>query len=295
MHILLLTQIAPYPPNSGPRVKTWNVLRYLSQRGHRITLVSFVRPEEEMYIPVLKEICDAVYTVPIHRSRAADVGYMLRSFISGQPFLVERDNLLRMQKLVKELVSDTDFDVIHADQLTMLQFALCGVTASRGKKPKVILDAHNAVWTILERLQENARWFLKPVLCVEAGRVKRYEGKLLTVVDHLLVVTDVDRDGFELSVQGPEAFSKRTCRADKRGPDCSRHQATAANPTQAWLEEHRHTRHVTLPAQCRWNSLVLQRSIPFDKPGRTGCQTNDHWEESSGRLSRYGGPPSRCI
>ena len=202
MHILLLTQIAPYPPNSGPRVKTWNVLRYLSQRGHRITLVSFVRPEEEMYIPVLKEICDAVYTVPIHRSRAADVGYMLRSFISGQPFLVERDNLLRMQKLVKELVSDTDFDVIHADQLTMLQFALRGVTASRGKKPKVILDAHNAVWTILERLQENARWFLKPVLCVEAGRVKRYEGKLLTVVDHLLVVTDVDRDGFESAFRG---------------------------------------------------------------------------------------------
>jgi polysaccharide biosynthesis protein PslH len=199
MHILLLTQIVPYPPNSGPKVKTWNVLRYLSQRGHHVTLVSFVRPEEEMYIPALKATCDAVHTVPIHRSRATDIGYMVRSYITGQPFLVERDNLVPMQKLVNELLSKADFDFIHADQLTMLQFSLRGVTRSRGAKPKVIFDAHNAVWTILERMQDNASWFLKPILGVEVRRVKHYEGKLLTSVDHVLAVTEVDRDGLELA------------------------------------------------------------------------------------------------
>ena len=48
MRILFLTQIIPYPPNAGPRVKTWHVLRYLAQRGHEVTLASFVRPEEEI-------------------------------------------------------------------------------------------------------------------------------------------------------------------------------------------------------------------------------------------------------
>jgi glycosyltransferase involved in cell wall biosynthesis len=65
------------------------------------------------------------------------------------------------------------------------------------RKPKVIFDAHNAVWTIVERMQQNARWFLKPVLGVEARRVKRYEGELLQTVDHVLAVTDVDRAGLE--------------------------------------------------------------------------------------------------
>jgi hypothetical protein len=72
MHILFLTQIIPYPPDAGPKVKTWHVLRYLAGQGHRLTLASFVRPEEEMYVPVLQELCQAVHTVPIKRSGLAE-------------------------------------------------------------------------------------------------------------------------------------------------------------------------------------------------------------------------------
>ncbi len=46
MRILFLTQIIPYPPNAGPRVKTWHVLRYLHELGHEVTLASYVRDEE---------------------------------------------------------------------------------------------------------------------------------------------------------------------------------------------------------------------------------------------------------
>ena len=65
MRILLLTQIIPYPPDAGPKVKTWHVLRYLAESGHQITLVSFVRSEEEQYLPVMKQLCTAVHPVPI--------------------------------------------------------------------------------------------------------------------------------------------------------------------------------------------------------------------------------------
>jgi glycosyltransferase involved in cell wall biosynthesis len=197
MHILFLTQILPYPPDSGPRVKTWNVLRYLLARGHQVTLVSFVRPEEIQYIPFLEEICEAVYTVPIRRSRLADVGYMIKSYLTGRPFLIERDDLRPMQELVDKLVREGDFHFIHADQLTMVQFAVMGASLCKDKRPKVIFDAHNAVWSIVERMRENAHWLLKPVLGVEARRVKRYEGGLLKTVDHVLAVTDVDRAGLE--------------------------------------------------------------------------------------------------
>ena len=42
MNILLLTQIGPYPPDSGPKVKTYYLLRYLASR-HRVTLVCLDR------------------------------------------------------------------------------------------------------------------------------------------------------------------------------------------------------------------------------------------------------------
>jgi glycosyltransferase involved in cell wall biosynthesis len=197
MNILFLTQIVPFPPDAGPKVKTYHVLRALAGQGHAVTLVSFVRPDELQHLPALEKICKAVHTVPIHRSRLADVGYMLRSYLTKRPFLIERDDLRPMQELVNKLVRDGDFHFIHADQLTMVQFAVRGASAFPDKKPKVIFDAHNAVWTIVQRMQENARWFLKPILGIEAKRVKRYEGELLKTVDHVLAVTDVDQASLE--------------------------------------------------------------------------------------------------
>lgn len=195
--ILFLTQIVPFPPDAGPKVKTYHVIRALAGQGHSVTLVSFVRPEEVRHINALQEICEAVHTVPIRRSRIADVGYMIRSYLTNRPFLIERDDLRPMQETVDRLVRDDDFQFIHADQLTMVQFGLRGASAVPGKKPKVIFDAHNAVWTIVERMKENARFFLKPVLAVEARRVKQYEGELLRTVDHVLAVTDIDRNLLE--------------------------------------------------------------------------------------------------
>lgn len=196
MNILFLTQIVPFPPDAGPKVKTWHVIRALVGQGHSVTLVSFVRPEEVQHLPALQMICKAVHAVPIRRSRLADAFYMLRSYLTGRPFLIERDDLRPMQETVNRLVRENDFHFIHADQLTMVQFALRGAAVA-DKKPKVIFDAHNAVWTIVERMKDNARWFLKPILSVEAARVKRYEGELLRTVDHVLAVTDIDRSLLE--------------------------------------------------------------------------------------------------
>jgi len=195
--ILFLTQIIPFPPNAGPKVKTYHVIRALVRQGHSVTLVSFVRPEEERHIPALLEICEAVHAVPIHRSRIADFGYMIRSYLTGRPFLIERDDLRPMREMVNRLVREDDFQFIHADQLTMVQFAIRGASVFPDNKPKVIFDAHNAVWTIVERMKENARFFLKPVLAVEAKRVKQYEGELLQTVDHVLAVTEIDRNLLE--------------------------------------------------------------------------------------------------
>lgn len=192
-----MSQIVPFPPDAGPKVKTYHVIRALVGQGHSVTLVSFVRPEEVRQIPALQEICDAVHAVPIHRSRMADVGYMARSYLTGRPFLIERDDLRPMQEMVNKLVKEDDFQFIHADQLTMVQFAIRGAAAFPNKKPKVIFDAHNAVWTIVERMKENAHLFLKPILAVEAKRVKQYEGALLRAVDHVLAVTEIDRNLLE--------------------------------------------------------------------------------------------------
>lgn len=192
MHILFLTQILPYPPVSGPKVKTWHVLRYLAEQGHNITLASFIRPEETPYIHDVKQICDSVHVVPIHRSRIMDGYYFLRSQFTGRPFLVERDDLAEMRSLVREVTSSQTIDVVHADQLTMAQFAF-PLPVRGNKMPALVFDAHNAVWTITERMKENAPFYLKLPLALETWRIKNYEGRIVDDFDATLAVTEPDR------------------------------------------------------------------------------------------------------
>ena len=187
MNLLLLTQIVPYPPDAGPKVKTYHVLRYLAKRGHRVTLVSFVRSHEQEHVEALRPLCAAIHTVPMRRSRLADAKAYLQSLPSGLPFLVARDALPQMHALVRRLSAEQPFDIIHADQLTMGQFAL---SAASGKR---VFDAHNAVWTIVERGRQTAAWPARPLLALEARRLKAYEGNLCRQMDAVLAVSEVDR------------------------------------------------------------------------------------------------------
>lgn len=194
MNILFLTQILPFPPDAGPKVKTWNVLRYLIENGHRVTLVSFVRKDEEKYVKDVQDLGVELHAVPMRRSKAKDGLFWIRSHFTGRPFLIERDDLPEMRHLIENLTSQRQFDLIHADQFNMAQF-VPGKNAglSGDKNFKSIFDAHNATFSIMERMQKNVPWFLKPVLALEVRRLKRYEAALIRDFDHTLTVTPQDK------------------------------------------------------------------------------------------------------
>ncbi len=85
MKILLLTQVLPYPPDSGPKVKTWNVIKYLAQY-HEVTLASFVRGDQSEDIKQLARYCRAIHTVPMIRNVMHDGAAMAKSWLCGVPF-----------------------------------------------------------------------------------------------------------------------------------------------------------------------------------------------------------------
>jgi len=159
-----------------------------------VILVSYVRPEEQQHVPQLRQVCSEVYPIPIHRSQIANVGYWLRSQLTRRPFLIERDDQTAMRACVESVLSTRSIDCIHADQLTMAQFAMTkGTLGIEDDRPMLVFDDHNAVWTIVKRMAENVPWYLRPVVKLEANRVKSYEGSIVDSFDHTLAVTDIDR------------------------------------------------------------------------------------------------------
>ncbi len=192
MRLLLLTQVLPYPPDAGPKVKIWHVLRHLVEAGHEVVLGTFLRPSERPHLPAVQALCREVHAVPIQRSRLTDLGYWLRSQLRGRPFLVERDARTAMFSLVRRVLAQGWIDGVHADQVSMAQFALAAEGA-----PLRVFDAHNAVWLLLERMAAVASPAMRPWLRLEAARMKRYEGALVRAFDHTLVVSEADRQAME--------------------------------------------------------------------------------------------------
>ncbi len=191
MNVLLLTQVLPYPPDSGPKVKTWHVIRYLAQH-HDLTLVSFIRGDQTHSVRVLEKHCRGVYTIPIRRGRLRDAAYLLKSLASGEPFLMVRDDRAPMRRLVDRLSSESRFDIVHADQLNMAQYA------RRVKGARKILDAHNALWLLYQRLWQTMPPGMQKTLLERDWRlIKRYEGQVCREFDGVLAVSSEDRAALE--------------------------------------------------------------------------------------------------
>lgn len=199
--ILFLTQVLPYPLDAGPKVRAYYMLRHLAAQ-HDVTLVSFVRPDDRPeYTEHLRGIASAVHTVPIRRSMVRNVQAGIKGLLTGLPIVIARDDMDEMTALLRRLVTETPFDVIHADQLSMAWWGRLAAERGRGEDVSfearghlvTVLDEHNAIYALTERMAVEASGLRRMVAQREAGAFRRYEADMVRFYDAVLTVTDEDR------------------------------------------------------------------------------------------------------
>lgn len=113
MKILMLTPYLPYPLWSGGQIRTYNLLKNLSQK-HQITLFSFIRDErEKKYIQNLKEYCK---NVKVFLKRPP---WSIKSlFLAGMtyyPLVVCMYLSTQVKKAIEQATEKENFDLIHAE------------------------------------------------------------------------------------------------------------------------------------------------------------------------------------
>lgn len=188
MQILWLTQVLPHPADSGAKVRSRLMIEALA-RDHEVTLLSFVRGDQSRDADALREICRDVLTVPIPRNRAADVGYLALALLTGKPFTIARDDRRAMRTLIERVTAERRFDAVHADQINMAQYA------SRVPGALRVLDAHNALWVLYQRLHEILPAGLRSfALGHEWRSMRSYESSIVHEFDAVITVSEVDRD-----------------------------------------------------------------------------------------------------
>lgn len=194
--ILFLTQVLPYPLNTGARVRQYYVMRYLSQK-HEVTLVSFVRADDRPeHIAHLKTFCTAVHTIPMARSRWRDGRAVIKGLLTAEPIVIVRDEIESMRQLLIHELASQHYDAIHADQVSMAKYGLLGNGLHR------VLDLHNAMYLVTQRLADNEPNSIRRLAAQRETRaLARFEAELCAKFNQVVFVTDEDRRALATQIE----------------------------------------------------------------------------------------------
>lgn len=195
MRILLLTSALPYPPHGGGALRTFGILRGLSEAGHELSLVCFHDDSVAVSSTPLVEYCAHIETLPLPERSMSDRLKMLA--FSNQPDLAGRLESSAMRDALRRLLNSTTFDMIQFQGLEMaiyLPFVKQAQPAA-----KLIYDAFNAEYVLQKRIAEvdrgNPRRLHAAVYStIQAGRIARFERQICALADGVIAVSPEDAE-----------------------------------------------------------------------------------------------------
>lgn len=115
----MLTPYLPYPLLSGGQIRTYNLLKNLSQK-HQITLFSLIKNEsDQQYIENIAPYCHKVKV--FKRSKYPFTPRnIIKAGISRYPFVVTRNLVSQTKTDVEAELAKENYDVIHAETFYMM-------------------------------------------------------------------------------------------------------------------------------------------------------------------------------
>jgi glycosyltransferase involved in cell wall biosynthesis len=193
MKILWVKAGGLVPPDSGGKIRSYNILRELA-RSHSVTFFSFHAALENDPHPHLGDIFDRVVCVPLKlpppKSLAELRDYTVR-LVSPLPYGITKFCRNVVRRKLSDLIRQEKFDIVLCDFI-----APVGVVPWGAPLPKVIFT-HNVeamIWKRHYEVAENALW--RAISWWEWRKMEAAETKYLRLADRVLTVSETDRDTF---------------------------------------------------------------------------------------------------
>jgi glycosyltransferase involved in cell wall biosynthesis len=170
LNVLVLDEEPPFPPDSGKKIRTWNLLTPLARR-HSITYVCFA-PEGTAAGQTMRDAGIEMIAVPPRERETGAWLYarLLANCFSRAPFSVSKHARRRFHAKVAELLQTRSFDLIHCEWTPYAQYAFTAPPLP------VVIATHNIEADILRRRGESSgstlgRLFFES----QARRMERFE------------------------------------------------------------------------------------------------------------------------
>lgn len=184
MRILFVT---PYIP-SLVRVRPYNLLRALVERGHDVTLLALQPPGDAgESLPQLRQWCSQVVVVPHSRSQAVWNG--LRALPRRIPVQAAYSWSPRFAQVVRESVSSQSFEVAHVEHLRGAVLA-----DTLGDLP-VVFDSVDSIALLFQKVLKDAPSPKSRLIAMlDLERTRRFEGQLTQRFPEVAVTSAADRE-----------------------------------------------------------------------------------------------------
>ena len=176
--ILFLTPELPYPPFSGGRIKSWNLVGFLRDH-YDLTVGCILKGNDEDYLEdfEIRSNLREFFNVPVKVPRSAS--NLVKSYLKRMPLNPYRTYSRRFAEIVDKKAFD--YDMIFVDHYEVFQYV---PETYRGL---VVLHEHNAYYVMWERYAKAGQNpFKRLVSYLEAQRVKRWEASACGRADLVL-------------------------------------------------------------------------------------------------------------
>jgi polysaccharide biosynthesis protein PslH len=207
--VLVITSELPWPLNTGGHIRSFHVLKALSQQFD-VRVIAGVEMADDPGLPALGR--NGIRVVPAFQSKRnpfAEFGRVARALLREEPYVMfNRHNRPAMRQAIRQQLAEKTPDVIYLDHLDPL--------ALRGLFPKVpiVADLHNVYSTLAKRVASERKFPVNLYLHNESRLLSYMEKQVAAAASVITTVSDMERGHLQ-------KLGGRAVRLVPNGVDCA--------------------------------------------------------------------------
>lgn len=193
MHLLVLTPQFPYPPHQGTTLRNFNLIKGLAGR-HTLDLFSLLAPGDDPDSGPVKAMVRHLVTAPQPtRTMSRRFQDLLSTALPDMALRLWSEEAFARLRLHCEASPP---QIMQVEGIEMFPYVLALAEAGY-ELPRIVYDAHNAETLLQQRafladIRRPKRWIGASYSAVQTAKLRRYERRLLSIVDGIAAVSEAD-------------------------------------------------------------------------------------------------------
>lgn len=185
MKIFVLLSRVPYPTEKGDKLRAFHQIKCLAGH-HEVVLVALSHEKPHVSaLPILSSFCAQVHFIRLGRMGA--LWNILRAFVLGKPFQVGYFYSKKASRKINQLLAETKPDQVYAQLVRVAEYL-------RTNNIPSTIDYQDVLSVGAYRRSKADRWWMKPLLLMEAARLREYEKRVFDWFGHWTIISVPDRD-----------------------------------------------------------------------------------------------------